>query len=108
MTTEQRLDVLERANRMWRTLAVFLCLVIVCGLLLAGTASTRSSDIIEAKGLRILDRKGQLRLEIRGTDQVGEFGQAGLRLYGRDGKLRVTLVALGEGGLAFFDENEVG
>lgn len=82
---ESRISALERENRRWKVLGLFLFLGA------AGAAGSlnadNSSDILRAKAFQLVDKAGIVRGELKSEDD----GRPGLYFRDQDGKQRFTI-----------------
>jgi hypothetical protein len=100
MTTEQRLERLERENRWMRRIGA-VCLALVAAVFLMGQEKAKELPDLEVGSLKVKDKDGKVRVFLRPE------GRGALVLYDGNLKARATLgVALdGEAGLLLYDGN---
>ncbi|MHC4137567.1 MAG: hypothetical protein ACYS0K_21685 [Planctomycetota bacterium] len=89
MTTEQRVEKLERQNRWMRRIgAVGVALIAACVLGGQGEAKDKKPQDLVVRSLQVVDEDGKVRAELGHTLASGT---SGLRLKDRNGTLRASL-----------------
>lgn len=96
MTTEERIEALERKLTRTRRLLVA-AMVAGLGLICMGQVNDKVPDMITAKGFRVIDNKGRTIVKIGGVDE--KFKQLGpmasVDIYGPDGRTKCSMSIAG-------------
>ena len=102
MTTEQRLERLERENRRMRRIGA-VAVAVAAAVFLVGQGKSKELPDLEARSLTIKDEGGNVRAKLTTAGAA-----AGLALMAKDGKVRVNLYTTAGGStyLRFFDKDE--
>jgi hypothetical protein len=88
MTTEQRLERLERENRWMRRIGV-VAVAVAAAVFLVGQGKRKKLPDLEVRSLTIMDQWGRPRIFLHATR--GSRGSPELSFCGHDGKRRVVL-----------------
>ncbi|MHC4670534.1 MAG: hypothetical protein ACYTFD_19290, partial [Planctomycetota bacterium] len=86
MTTEQRLERLERENRWMRRIGA-VCLALVAAVFLMGQEKAKELPDLEVGSLKVKDKDGKVRVFLRPEGR----GSPALTLLDRDGQRRAVL-----------------